>query len=286
MQTRDLQPKAMLPVSPAQVATVLMVDVRNFTLNLSSRQDSRNGRNHFCQFLSHFYDYCVEACETACMHDTPESLYVNSTGDGALCVFLSPERHFLNAYLVGLTLTNTLRALCREYNQTKPKRISDVSFGIGLDSGSVRRVASRVAGRNGTDIETYIGNCINIAARIEALTKEHGNTTMLISEQLNWLLCKRLFNEDYSSLMRDAVTTQAPNKRRRVWNRMSRLNESLLVAFMHAHNLRGVSKPMPLFRVSPTLSIPSSKEFQALLAKICVNRKQLAKVNSLMLKGA
>src|SRR5438477_12366433 len=98
-------------------ASVLIVDIRNFTSNLSNCRDTLDGSNPFCDFLSHFYDYCVRVCETACQSDLPDSLYVNSTGDGILGVFLSPERHFLTAYLAGIVLANGLGRLCENYNK-------------------------------------------------------------------------------------------------------------------------------------------------------------------------
>lgn len=162
-------------------ASVLIVDIRNFTSNLRHCRDSPDGGNAFCDFLSRFYDYCVKVCKTSCLFDPPETLYVNSTGDGILSVFLSPERHFLSAYLAGIVLTNGLRGLCESYNKRKSKRIPDVSFGIGMDSGIVRRVTSDPLNKREPKLETYIGNCINVAARIESITKDHARTSMLIS---------------------------------------------------------------------------------------------------------
>lgn len=263
-------------------ASVLIVDIRNFTPNLSHCRDSQNGSNAFCDFLSRFYGYCVQVCEAACLLDGPDSLYVNSTGDGILSVFLSPERHFLNAYLTGIVLNNGLMEICEKYNKRKPKRIPDISFGIGIDSGVVRRVTSYPLNRTVPKLETYIGNCINVAARIESITKDHARTSLLISEQVNWLLCRHLFQEDYQQLMRDALISPSAEERRKLWGRMASLNESLLVGYMHEHNLRGVSQPMPVFRLSPSLAAPGRPEFQDLLLRLCCNEHHLECINKIL----
>lgn len=265
-------------------ASVLIVDIRNFTPNLSHCRDSPNGSNPFYDFLSRFYGYSARVCKAACLLEAPESLYVNSTGDGVLSVFLSPERHFLNAYLAGIVLTNGLKGICENYNKRKSKRIPNISFGIGIDSGVVRRVTSHPLNELTPKLETYIGDCINVAARIESITKDHARTLMLISEEVNWLLCRRLFKEDYRRLMVDALRASSPDERRKLWTRMNSLNESLLVGYMHEHNLRGVSKPMPVFRLSPTLASPEHPEFQDLLLKLCVNQHHLQSIKTFLAK--
>lgn len=262
-------------------ASILIVDIRNFTPNLRDSRVLRDGRKAFCRFLARFYDCCAQACLVACVSDQPKSLYMNSIGDGVLSVFLSPERHFLDAYLAGVILFNKLPRLCHEYNQRKRRRVPDVSFGIGIESGTVWQVTSSdTLVSNAPIIETYIGDCINVAARVESATKDHARTLMLVSEQVNWLLCKHLFGEDYRELMQQALNYSLPdNERKQLWNRMDKLNEHLLVTFISAHNLRGVSEPVPLFRVSPTLAALERPEFQALLRRLSLDETHSQKIN-------
>jgi class 3 adenylate cyclase len=132
------------------------------------------------------------------------------------------------------------------------------------------------------NLETYIGNCINMAARVEALTKEYHRTSLLITETFNSLLCKKLFGYDYVGLMNESLATTSVAKRKRLWKKMDKLNESLMLTFMQKHNLRGVSDPVALFRLSPTLGMPHRKEFQNLLHKLCLNKSQVSKVNGIV----
>ena len=263
-------------------SSVMIVDIRNFTPNLRDTRDSPNGRNLFRQFLSQFYECCLQTCEVACMSDPKEDLYINSTGDGVLTVFLAPDRHLYSAYLAGLVLSNQLYGLCEKYNQRKPKSIPDVFFGIGIDSGPVLRVIAHGFRDAQPPMETYIGNCINVAARLEALTKDYERTSVLFSERFNSLLCKKLFDQDYPQLMNEALTSSSPRRRKLLWKKMTELNEALLVTFMQKHNLRGVSEPMALFRLSPTLGVRQRKAFQRLIGNLCENGQQLRKVNEIL----
>ncbi len=260
----------MARIDSSRDVSVLITDIRNFTPNLKSGKILQDGNNIFCQFLARFYDCCVQACITACGQEEPRPLYLNSTGDGVLSVFLSPERHFLDAYLAGIILCHTLPPLCEEYNQEKPHYTPDVSFGIGLESGSAWRVISYDTEESHTRIiETFIGDCIDVAARVETSTKDHARTFMLLSKQINQLLCTRLFDENYHELVKYALDEAlSDDERKYVWDKMTRLNERLMVTFLGNHNMKGVLEPVPLFRLSPTLARPKRVEFQDILRKL------------------
>jgi class 3 adenylate cyclase len=254
-------------------ATVLIVDIRNFGSNLSYRGDFGPGAARFPLFLAHVYERCVRACLTACSTTHSNQFYLNSTGDGALCVFLSADRHFAHAYLAALILTNQLNRLCAKYNQRKPGTIPDVSFGIGIDSGWVRRIAS-TRSNSFPALEAYIGNCINTAARIESVTKDYERTSVLISERTNGLLCRSRFGLDYSVFMREAIASSSPAKRKRLRSQMSSRNEYFLMRSMPAHNLPDLKEPLVLFRLSPSLANPARAGFRRLLSFLCNNRAQ------------
>lgn len=260
-------------------ASIIIADIRNFTPNLRDSERSSQAHLHFCRFLAEFYRTCVDACTLAC---TPgdRSLYINSTGDGILGVFLSKKRHFVDAYLAGILLFNKLPKLFDDYNRKKHKNVAEVSFGLGIDSGSVWRVTS--ADQLAEDkpvIQTYIGDCINIAARVEAVTKEHDRTNLIVSENTYQLLCHELFDIDYGGLMSQATDRSLTGrKKKRIWDKMNKLDEELLLRFISAYNLRGVSRAIRLYRLSPTLASPKRIECRKMVRRLTVDEKHYKSV--------
>lgn len=251
-------------------ASILIIDIRNFTPNLKDSESSESTHRVFCQFLAHFYQTCAESCALACDPNEKRPLYLNSTGDGILAVFLSASRHYVDAFLAGVILFNKLPSLFEQYNRRKHKRVSDVAFGIGIDTGNVWHVTS-MDGQT-PSIETYIGDCINIAARVESVTKEHDRTNLIISEHTYRFLCRKIFGLDYRQLMRKATDRRLTGRtKKQVWNKMNRLDESLLLRFISAYNLRGVSEPVRLYRLSPTLAAPKRRECRHMLKLLTVD---------------
>jgi|SRR5215831_1362388 len=266
-----------MPELRAVASSALVVDIRNFTPNLYSGRTSASRRDSFCAFLTRFYNCCIQDCVTACRSGDPQDLYVNGTGDGILAVFLS-RRHVFDAYLAGLMLCNHLTDLCDQYNRLKSKRVPHISFGMGIDCGQVQRVISTNEGCQ--VISTYVGDCINVAARLESLTKNYTRTYVLLSERANGVLCKGLFRQDYDKLMVSALNPSLPShRRRRLWARMAKLNERLMVTFMHLHNIRGMPDALAVFRLSPTLAAFGRPEFGRLVAKLCVDSSHRREVN-------
>src|SRR5262249_5365102 len=91
--------------SPPVLATALLLDLRNFTPNLNAAPVDEHRISQFCHFLSAFYDICLEASRLAlppALRDQGH-LYVNSTGDGVLILFLHAS-HVRQGYLAALLL--------------------------------------------------------------------------------------------------------------------------------------------------------------------------------------
>jgi len=259
-------------------ASILIIDIRNFTPNLKDSEASASTHRMFCQFLAHFYQTCAQSCAAACDPKEERPLYLNSTGDGILAVFLSKKRHYVDAYLAGLMLFNKLPALFKQYNRRKHKRVSNVAFGIGIDTGSVWHITS-MDDKSSPSIETYIGDCINIAARVESVTKDHDRTNLIISEHTYRFLCQQMFGLDYQQLMRKATDHRLTGQtKKRIWSQMNKLDEKLLLRFISAYNLRGVSEPVRLYRLSPTLAAPSRKECRHMLKLLTKNAVHLQTV--------
>jgi len=226
--------------------TALFVDIRNFTGQLNDESNS----DSFIELLEQVYSTGIEVTSTVV---GPEQCYINSTGDGYLIVVFGND-HFLSGFLIGLMLHKKLSKVFAD-KTNKVLEDGDYFFGIGIESGSVKRVSAKI--RN-TKIETYIGNVINIAARLEALSKDHARAPIIYGPELNKLLVKKLLNEDYDLLMKQAKSMDNPEELHR---KMSLINAKLLSSYLFEHKLKGIKKHMPIFRISPTLFLSSDQAF-------------------------
>lgn len=138
--------------------TVLFTDIRDFT----KLSESISGRE-IVLLLNSLHERLV-SCIFAC-----DGTLDKYTGDGIMAYFGAPiadEEHADKA----LKCANLMRAAVNEMNE---KRIRDgllpVNVGIGLHSGKV------VVGDIGAEIRkefTIIGDTVNTASRVEALTKK------------------------------------------------------------------------------------------------------------------
>ena len=170
-------------------STVLMFDIRNFTDNLFYFSEKKD--NSFTQFIKKLIE---EGTYLTKHFSNNEEFYINSTGDGFLIIFFG-NNHEIRCFLLGLVLTIKFNKLCKDFNK---KNNRNISFGIGLESGTVEKIITKGIVNNPY---TYLGNVINIAARIESETKSHARANMLIGQEINNSLVKKVFNIDYHSLM-------------------------------------------------------------------------------------
>ncbi|MDP6945073.1 MAG: hypothetical protein QF464_13070, partial [Myxococcota bacterium] len=139
------------------------------------------------------------------------------------------------------------------------------SFGIGVESGEVCRVTDTVRGDD-IVVETYIGDCINVAARVEGLTKMVHETHAIVGVKTNTLLCRALFDAQYEGLMNAALLPGIGDAERlATHDKMMELNRRLCLAFMQVAVLKGVDEPIPLFRVSKQRARADNTQFQSLL---------------------
>jgi class 3 adenylate cyclase len=274
-------------VSPPVPATALLVDLRNFTPNLNAAPADEQGISDFCRFLSEFYALCLEASLLALPPALrgQRHLYVNSTGDGVLILCLH-SFHVRQAFLAGLMLHLSLQDTCDEYNgRAEPVGCPKVSFGIGIESGEVCGVR---AGPEKADwpprVETYIGSCINVAARAEALTKGYYRAQTIVAEQAHELLCRGLLGQSYRDLVRAALEGgeegQATN------NTMTDLDRRLCLGFLHYHHLKGVDGPLPLFRITDYSAHPRNDHFRTLLGQLTDGDRHAAEVADFLQRRA
>jgi adenylate cyclase len=149
-------------------ATILFFDIRNFTaLSETLRAEEVVG------FLNQLFTEIVDIIfEHSGMLD-------KFLGDGLMAVFgvpLSTGGDELDAVKSALRIREAIVEINR-FRQIES--LSPVSFGIGIHSGDV--VAGNVGSRKRVDY-TVIGKAVNMASRVEALTK-HFNTDILITQE-------------------------------------------------------------------------------------------------------
>ena len=270
-------------VSAPLDATAVLVDLRNFTPNLKASPVGADGSNVFCELLAHFYGICVEAAIIAVgASDTPP-MYLNSTGDGVLMVFFDPDHHYRHGFLTTLMLNCTLRSVCETYNAEHGRPgVPTTSFGIGIESGQVCRVTD--TGRGGdVVVETYIGDCINVAARAEGFTKSVHETHAIVGVHTNSLLCRALCDANYQRLMNVALDQEIDDDARlAIHDEMMTLNRRLCLTFMQVTVLKGVDEPIPLFRVSKQRARTENAQFQSLVQMLTRSPEHKAAVMSFL----
>jgi adenylate cyclase len=146
--------------------TVMFVDVRDFT-PFAERSSARET----VTFLNDFFEAVVPVVGRNGGHAN------KFLGDGLLCVFGAPERRRDHADC-GL---DCARDVAAEVDKRFGGRIG---IGIGLNSGPV--VVGSVGGGGRLEF-SVIGDPVNVAARVEAVTRETGDT-ILITEATRALL--------------------------------------------------------------------------------------------------
>ncbi|MFW6134258.1 MAG: response regulator [Elusimicrobiota bacterium] len=147
-------------------AAVLMSDIRNFS-DLTNRLNPEK----VVSMLNSYFQEMVK------------SIYNNGgivdkfIGDGIMSVFgvpVSKSNYVKDSVSAAIEMVEKLK----EFNKENKKKYGEVTVGIGINTGEV------IAGNIGCEekIEyTVIGDVVNIATKIENLTKKHPNG-ILISE--------------------------------------------------------------------------------------------------------
>ncbi len=146
--------------------TVLFSDIREFT-SFSERIDPE-------EVVSVLNEYLEEMFKVIFAHNGTLDKII---GDGLMVEFGAPlddPSQEKNAVLTAIEMQKALSALCDRWQAKGRPRLK---MGIGIHSGLA------VVGNIGTDQRmdyTAIGDTVNVAARLEAATKEH-NVSILVS---------------------------------------------------------------------------------------------------------
>jgi adenylate cyclase len=147
--------------------TVLFTDIRDFT-TLSEAMAPRD----VLEFLDDYFGHMAQVVKG---HD---GLVNKFLGDGMLAFWGVPDRSPDHAELA-LKAALDMRKKLVELNQAREKAgRAPVRFGIGVHTGTV---AAGMLGGADQHEYTVIGDAVNVASRIEGLTKSHA-VDILVSE--------------------------------------------------------------------------------------------------------
>lgn len=155
------------PFKESREVTVLFSDIRNFS-RLSEMLPSAD----VAEVLQRYYE---QAADVMRHHG---GMLVRIIGDALLVAFESSRNlrseHAGNAIRAGLLLQATAREYALALERRYPRRdLPPFAVGTGIHTGEVM-VCSMGPGH--TSEITIIGDTVNVAARLEALSKEHGCT--------------------------------------------------------------------------------------------------------------
>lgn len=239
--------------------TTVFLDVRDFTRNLSEQFENEE----FYELIHNIYDTGLIVGSSL---SRKNDFYINSTGDGFLCIFFG-DFHYLKGYAFSLLVHLVLPKYFNQFfNTNKPD--GDYWFGIGIESGFVHQVSASVDDKQ---IITYLGHVINIAARLESLTKDHSRAPIIFGPDFNELLTQYYFNISYKQLIQKAREEKDSYEVNKLHVQMASINSQLLSSYLFEHRLKGIKNALPVFRVSPSLQDINKDHFWLFLKKMPVD---------------
>jgi adenylate cyclase len=197
-------PEKML-VGENRVISILFSDIRSFT-SISEQLEPDDLVNS----LNRYFTVMVNII------DARKGTIDKYIGDAIMAFFGAPARHkddALNSVLAGIEMTEALE----EFNANQ-RKLSKPEFriGVGINYGVV------TVGNIGTDKKmdyTIIGDMVNLASRMEGLTKKY-KQPILISESLH-----RKVHEEIPSRLIDTVAVKGRAKGVKIYAAKKTLNE-------------------------------------------------------------
>jgi adenylate cyclase len=150
-----------------RTVTILFSDVRGFTTYSESRDPE--------EVLSLLDDYFGRMTQVVQGHDGTVNKFL---GDGLLALWGAPAPNDDHAVLA-VKAAIDMQKVVREINERRlAKGEPEIRIGIGIHTGDV--AAGMLGGASQTEY-AVIGDAVNLASRIEGLTKEH-DADILVSE--------------------------------------------------------------------------------------------------------
>jgi len=251
--------------------TTVFLDIRDFTKHLSEQFENEE----FYELIRTVYHTGLTVGNTL---SDDNDFYINSTGDGFLCIFFG-DFHYLKSYAFTLLLHLLLPKYFNQFfNAVKSE--GDYWFGIGIESGSVHQVSANIDNK---EIITYLGNVINIAARLEGLTKDHARAPIIFGPDFNELLVQYNSDISYNQLIHKAKEEKDSSEANKLHIQMASINSELLSSYLFEHRLKGIKNALHVFRVSPSLQDIKKDHLWQFLQKMPVGIK--VKIKEIMLKA-
>lgn len=265
-------------VGTPEPATAIVVDLRGFTLELNQSREDDGSRARFCRLLAEMNAAAVDCSLAALPPDErgthADRVYVGATGDGALLVFRGKE-HVKRAWLCALLLRARMVDACRAYLIDTGR---ELEFGIGVETGTVRSVGAF----GQTQLSTLIGSCINLASRIQGMTKTITRTRVVYGQRVVEALLAQLYPKEWDHIGAEPQGWQSDQEYLAAKQRRISLNRHLCVSFLHIHNARGFPEPRAVFRLSRSSAAVGNPRFDGLLDSLTEDRAWLDEVVDLL----
>lgn len=238
-------------------STVVMSDIRNFTSLFEKYQDIEN--HQYNTLINRYYHAHMEVAD---IFDT-DTTHLSSTGDGIMSIFHN-ETHAMTGYAYSIIVYKLLNIIFDKFNKWQDDHVHMnilSGFGIGVDSGTVYNLSMKSKSHS---IETSLASAINRAARIEEATKSFGDTNLIIGENTFNILVENLFPEFHNNL-----ELYDHNYDKLLSDKMSLINicSELKAFFIQKFVLKGISKPLAIFRLSHSM-IMEDEHFYDILVKL------------------
>jgi len=135
-------------------------------------------------------------------------------------------------------------------------------------------------------LETYIGHCINIAARAEGVGKILHNARTVFSDNVIEAVAEYICGQGYEVLRKRELDHAGNDRtRREIQGRMVAMNQQLCLSYIHQHYLKGVDRPVHLYRLSNSFTAPGVPRFEALLRRLAEDDRHFAEVEAQLEKN-
>lgn len=149
----------------SRIVSVLMSDIRNFTA-LSSGMDPKD----VVSFLNDYFSLMTECVRR---HNGTVNKFI---GDGLLAIFGAPVSYLGNQDNAVLCALEMMESLGRFNAKYADKFGDELRIGIGINTGEV--VVGNIGSEDRVEY-TVIGDTVNVASRIESLTKGHDDAIFI-----------------------------------------------------------------------------------------------------------
>jgi hypothetical protein len=243
-----------------KISTAGITDIRNFSSTFKEFQ-SKNS-SEFLDFMKEYY-----MSQNLLARTLSDKVYMSSTGDGILAIFLDDENHYNYGFAYVLSTHRLLSNMCRKFTEKNPGHI--ISFGIGADSGNVWNVGEGY-------LSTYMGTVINRSKRLEQTTKLFAKATTAVGDGLYMKLLKEYYpsthklvleNNDYDELLNKNAETIL-------------ISKQFMLQYVYDIELRGIQANAPLFRMSESL-VKDEKLYWNVMNKI-IGENQVNKIKEIV----